>query len=153
MDVVLERFNFENIENLLEDLGHRAVAPAVFGLWDSMLGDVLVAERRLFATERGWKDIKTSTVQRKSRDKDPRVRANSYRTNVGTGALRAHMTSKGPSAQPLKLDADELRIGIADRSDVFYGRFQAAQGRDPLVSKAVIRRIASQRIREHLTGQ
>jgi hypothetical protein len=63
------------------------------------------------------------------------------------------MTSKGPSAQPLKVDADELRIGIADRSDVFYGRFQARQGRDPLVSKAVIRRIASQRIREHLTGQ
>jgi hypothetical protein len=152
MDVVLERFNFESVEDLLEELGERAQAPAVLGLWQGMLGDVLVAERRLFSSERGWKDIKTSTVQRKSRDKDPRVRANNYRTNVATGALRAHMTSRGPSAQPLKLDADELRVGIASNSDVFYGRFQARQGRDPLVSKAVIRRIAGKRIREHLTG-
>lgn len=153
MDVTLERFNFENVENLLEALGQRAVPPQVFDLWDDMLGDVLVAERKLFTSERGWKDIKTSTVQRKSRDKDPRVRANSYKTNVATGALRAHMTSRGPRAQPLKLDADELRVGISDSSDVFYGRFQAAQGRDPLVSKAVIRRIASQRIRDHLTSR
>jgi hypothetical protein len=153
MDVTLERFNFENVESLIEALGQRAQSPAVLGMWSDMLGDVLTAERRLFATGRGWKDIKTSTVQRKSRDKDPRVRANSHRTNVATGALRDFMTSRGPSAQPLKLDANELRIGIpGGRSDVFYGRFQANAGRDPLVSRAVIRRIAGARIREHLMG-
>jgi hypothetical protein len=152
-DVVLERFNFENAENLLEALGARARPPLVFDLWGDVLDDVLVSERRLFQTGRGWKDIKTSTVQRKNRDKDPRVRMNSYRTNIATGALRDFMTTRGPSAQPLALDADELRIGIpGGRSDVFYGRFQASQGRDPRVSRNVIRRIASKRILEHLTG-
>jgi hypothetical protein len=152
-DVVLERFNFENVESLLEALGARARPPLVFDLWGDVLDDVLVSERRLFQTGRGWKDIKTSTVQRKNRDNDPRVRANSYRTNIATGALRDFMTTRGPSAQPLTLDADELRIGIpGGQSDAFYGRFQASEGRDPRVSRAVIRRIASKRILEHLTG-
>ena len=74
MDVVLERFNFEHVENVLEQLGEKVQPPLVFDLWGDILDDTLVAERRLFATERGWKDIKTSTIQRKSRDKDPRVR-------------------------------------------------------------------------------
>lgn len=154
MDVVLERFNFENVDDLLERLGARARPPLVLQMWGQILDDTLVAERRLFATERGWKDIKTSTIQRKSRDKDPKIRANNYKTNIGTGALRDFMTSRSPGAQPLKLDADELRIGIpGGQSDVYYGRFQAKQGRDPRVSRAVTKRIASKRILEHLAGQ
>lgn len=153
MDVVLERFNFEHVEDILDRLGARARPPLVFQLWGRMLDDLLVSERRLFASERGWKDIKTSTVQRKSRDKDPRIRANNYRTNVATGALRDFMTTRGPGAQPLQLDADELRIGIpGGRSDVFYGAIQAKEGRDPRVSRAVTRRVASKRILEHLTA-
>src|SRR5689334_13197471 len=112
MDVVLERFNFEHVENVLEQLGEKVQPPLVFDLWGDILDDTLVAERRLFATERGWKDIKTSTIQRKSRDKDPRVRANSYKTNRATGALERHMTTKGAGAQPLAMDADELRVGL-----------------------------------------
>jgi hypothetical protein len=153
MDVVLERFNFENVEDLVEQLGARARPPLVLEIWEGMLEDLLGAERRLFDTARGWKDIKTSTVQRKNRDKDPRVRSNSYRTNIATGELRDFMTSRGPRAQPLELDADELRIGIpAGQSGAYYGRFQAREGRDPLVSRAIVRRIASSRVRDHLLG-
>lgn len=153
MDVVLERYRFREVEDLIEQLGARARPPLVLQLWGRILDDSLQAERRLFQSERGWKDIETSTVQRKARDKDPRVRANSYKTNRATGTLEAFMTTRSPSAQPLHLDADELRIGIpAGQSVAFYGRFQAAQGRDPRVSKAVMRRIASKRILEHLAG-
>lgn len=153
MDVILERFGFENVENLLDELGDKAQPPKIVGLWGEILDDTLIAERRLFATGRGWKDTKTATKQRKARDKDPRVRANAGRVNVASGALRDFMTSKGPAAQPLKMDADELRIGIpGGRHGVYYGRFQAKHGRDPRVSKRVIHRIASKRILQHLTA-
>lgn len=152
-DVVLERFNFKDVEDLLERLGARARPPLVLQMWGEILDDTLVAERKLFATGRGWTPDKDVTKGRKARDKDPRVRANSNKTNVGSGALRDFMTRRGPGAQPLKLDADELRIGIpGGQSPVYYGRFQQKQGRDPRVSKAVIRRIASKRILEHLAG-
>lgn len=154
MDVVFERFNFAAVEDLLEALGDRARPPRIFDVWNDILDETLVAERRLFSTARGWPDTKDATKARKRRDKDPQVRANADKVNVASGAMRDFMTTRSPSAQPLKMDADELRIGIpGGRSDIFYARFQQQHGRDPRVSRAVIRRIVNQRMLEHLTGR
>lgn len=150
MDVVLERFGFDGVENTLQAMGASVRPPRVFELWADITDDLIGAERRLFASERGWKDIKTSTIQRKSRDKDPKVRANNYKTNVGTGALRDHMTSKGPGAQPLRENASGLDFGLNDQSDVFYGKFQVRAGRDPRISKGAANRIAKGRIQDHI---
>lgn len=151
MDVVLDQRGLDGAGDLLQRLGGLFEPPRVHLLWDHILDDTLTAERRLFQTGGGWAPDKPATVARKRRDKDPRVRANANKTNVGTGQLRDFMTTRGAGAQPLKMDADELRIGIpGGRSDVFYANTQSLRRRDPRVSKETVRRIVSRNIARHL---
>lgn len=111
------------------------------------------AERRLFSTGRGMRDIRTSTVQRKSRDPDPRVRMNSYRTMVATGALRQYLTTRGSGAQPWRLSRDELGFGLPrGRTGFYYARLQAKRGRNAVVPRRTVARVSRPIIRDFLLG-
>lgn len=118
--------------------------PVLSEIADELLG----AERRLFATGRGWAPLKRSTVQRKAREGlDPRPLH-------ATGRLERALSVRGAPGQLLQITRDELRVGLPrGRSVAFYGRFQKARGRDPLVSRAIVTRIASPRLRDWLAGE
>jgi hypothetical protein len=113
---------------------------------------VVSAETRLFSTGRGLRDIKTSTVQRKNRDPDPRVRSNSYRTLIARGTLRDWLTSR--RTQPLTSGRDEMLFGLPRTgTTLYYGRVQAGRGRNPVVPRRTIGRVARPIIRDHLLGK
>lgn len=114
--------------------------------------ELLAAETRLFNTGRGLRDIKTSTVQRKNRDPDPRVRANSYRTLVARGFLRDWLTSD--RRQPLRATRSEMLFGLPEgRGALYYGRIQAKRGRNPVVPRRTVSRIARPIIRDQILGK
>jgi hypothetical protein len=112
-------------------------------------GELLAAETRLFNTGRGLRDIKTSTVQRKNRDPDARVRHNSYRTLVARGFLRDWLTSSRD--QPLENTRSTMLFGLPEgRTTLYYGRLQAKKGRNPVVPRRTVSRVARPIIRDHL---
>jgi hypothetical protein len=153
VDLELRAFGVEDAARRIDLLGDRTRAPTVLTLWSGLLEDLLGAERKLFRTERGWKDIKTVTIQRKGRDKDPRVRANNYKTLRGTGRLEDFLTHRGQGRQPLDFGANGFLLGIPrGQSPVFYGAIQKKRGRNPIVSKGIAKRIAGPRVRDFLMG-
>lgn len=95
------------------------------------VADLLMAQsRRRWNTEPGWRPLEWSTVQRKARSKDPRVRANAHHTLRATGALERALTVWGAPGQKLVTTDDELAFGIYvggelkgghRAADVWYG--------------------------------
>lgn len=105
--------------------------------FSTIADEIMIAERRLFDTGRGWPADKPSTLKRKA------ARQQDLRTLHATGKGAAALTRRGAPGQKLVISRKELRFGIVGgRSPVFYMRFQKARGRDPLVSRDVIRRLA-----------
>lgn len=132
------------IGGLLTEIADRCLdaRPAFSDVADKLIE----AERRLFNTGRGWPPNTASTKARKARQGlDPRPL---HATGKGAKAL----TVRGATGQKLVIARDELRFGLlGGRTDVFYMRFQKARGRDPLVSRDVIRRVAKPVLKTFLT--
>lgn len=95
------------------------------------VSELLMAQsRRRWNTEPGWRPLEVSTIRRKARSKDPRVRANASQTLRATGALERALTVWGAPGQKLVIDRDELAFGIyvggelkdgSRAADVWYG--------------------------------
>lgn len=58
-----------------------------------------------------WAPLDADTIRRKARDRDPRVRGNSSRVLVATGALMDSLTSSGSRYAKRELGPTELRFG------------------------------------------
>src|SRR4051794_33037737 len=80
--------------------------------WDNVTDELLRDETRLFRTGAGVKPIKTATVVRKRRDRDPRVRANAAKALVARGFLSDFLTSHRD--QPLQSTRSTMRFGLPE---------------------------------------
>lgn len=123
------------IGGLLTAMADRCLDPR--SAFSEIADGLMTAEKRLFDTGRGWPPNTASTKARKAREHlDPRPL---HATGKGARAL----TVRGAQGQKLVITRKELRFGVlGGRSPVFYMRFQKRRGRDPLVSRDVIRRTA-----------
>lgn len=128
--------------------------------FERIASEVIAGEKVLFAS-RNVRPLAPSTVERKLRDRNPRVRSNARRARVGTGLLRSTLTSRGPAArahgQILEIDRDGLRFGIRGGSAVGYGILsQTGDSRQPRrqvikLSRAA-RLHAKSILRDHIVG-
>lgn len=115
---------------------------------------LVLAERRLFSSRRGWAPLKRDTIARKERDPRASVRANATTPLVATGFLREYLTTRGYRAQPYKFNRFEMRFGIpGGRHPLYYGRMQARHDRNPVVNRSIVRRAARPVIRDFLLGK
>ena len=132
------------IGSALEEIASRCLdaRPAFSDIADRLMA----AEARLFSTGRGWPPNTASTKKRKARE------GLDARPLHATGKGARALTQRGAPGQKLVISRDELRFGIlGGRSPVFYMRFQKHRGRDPLVSRDVIRRAAKPVLQDFLT--
>lgn len=139
------------VAGLLERVAHRALNPEP--AFRAVTDELIVAERRLFASKARIKPDKEATKERKRRDKRAAVRGNAENPLKATGALERFLTTHAPGAQPITLTSDELVFGVpGGRHDFHYARYQAKHGRNPLVSAAVVRRAALAELGDFLAG-
>lgn len=133
---------------VLTELGDRALDPRP--AFEQATVYLVAAEQRRF-TALGR--AKEATRESKTRDSDPRVRANAARAGVATGELREYMTTKGPRAQPAKLTKRELIFGVPRKHKLSVRATALVRsGHNPLVSRDVARRWVTLALKEYLAG-
>lgn len=115
-------------------------------VFSDITNELIKGEAKLFSTARGWPPDRLETLKAKARrGEDPRPL---HATGRGERAL----TERNAEGQKLEIERDRMAFGIDAHGPAFYMRFQAKYGRNPLVSRGIVSRVAKPRLREFLTG-
>jgi hypothetical protein len=159
--LTVEETGSAHVEAMLERLASNAEETRRFF---QKVADLLMEQsRRRWNTEPGWRPLEWSTIKRKARSKDPRVRANAHQTLRATGALERALTVWGAPGQKYEVRDDEMAFGIyvggekkggIRAADVWYGVIaQKGVGepkREILKATRATRRRVEEALRDHL---
>lgn len=133
---------------MLRELGERGLDPRP--AFDQATVYMVAAEQRKFAA---LGRVKAGTQKSKAHDSDPRVRANAPKAGVATGDLREFMATKGPKAQPAKMNKREMIFGVPRKHRLSVRAVSLVKsGHNPLISREVARRWVTKALTEYLAG-